>query len=74
MSSQNLLHFLVYLIIILLFVLYDRHQEVDRLYNISLDQDEALIKCQKAIDSQDGYIKLLEAEYIKNAYNTSPIH
>ena len=55
-------------------MLYDRHQEVNRLYNISLDQDDALIKCQQAIVSQSNYIKLLEAEYIKNAHNTSPIH
>ena len=72
--SQSLLHFFAYLIIILLFVLYERHQEVDRLYNISLDQDDALIKCQQAIISQNNYIKLLEAEYINNARNTSPIH
>ena len=74
MSTQNLPHFLVYLIILLLFVLYDRHQEVNRLYNISLEQDDALIKCQQAIVSQNNYIKLLEAEYIKNIHDYSPIH
>ena len=74
MSSHNLLHFFAYLIILLLFILYDRHQEVNRLYNISLGQDDALIKYQQAIVSQNNYIKLLEAEYINNAHNTSPIH
>jgi fatty acid desaturase len=73
-SSQNLSHFLVYLIIILLFVLYDRHQELERLYDVSAHQDDALLKCQKAISSQQNYIKLLEVEYIKDNYDHSPIH
>ena len=74
MSSQSLLHFLFYLIIILLFTLYDRHQEVNRLYQISLDQDEALIKCKDAIVSQSNYITLLEAQYIRYNQEISPIH
>lgn len=74
MSSHNLSHFLIYLIIVLLFVLYDRHQEVDRLYKISANQDEALLKFKDAIVSQQNYIKLLEVEYIKNSQSPSPIH
>ena len=74
MSSQSLLHFLFYLIIILLFTLYDRHQEVNRLYQISLDQDEALIKCKDAIASQNNYIILLEARHIRHNQEHSPIH
>lgn len=74
MSPQSLSHFLFYLIIILLFALYDRHQEVNRLHKISLDQDEALIQCQNAIISQKNYITLLEAEYIRYNQENSPIH
>lgn len=74
MSSQSLAHFLFYLIIILLFALYDRHQEVNRLYQISLDQDETLIKCKDAIVSQSNYITLLEAQYIRYNQEMSPIH
>ena len=74
MSPQSLSHFLFYLIIILLFALYDSHQEVNRLHRISLDQDEALIQCQNAIISQKNYITLLEAEYIRYNQENSPIH
>lgn len=73
-TSQSLSHFLFYLIIILLFILYDRHEEINRLHQISVDQDEMLIQCQDAITSQRNYIILLEAEYIKHNRNNSPIH
>ena len=74
MSTQNLPHFLVYLIIILLFVLYDRQQELKRLHDVAAHQDDAILKCQKAITSQQDYIQLLEAKYIQERYNSSPIH
>ena len=56
-------------------MLYDRHQEVNRLYNISLDQDDALIKCQQAIVSQSNYIKLLDyfPENTKEGFKTGAL-
>ena len=74
MSSQSLLHFFAYLIIIFLFILYSRHQEFDKLYKISINQDDTILKYQDAVTSQQKYIQLLEEEYIKNARNNSPIH
>lgn len=74
MSTPNLPHFLVYLIIVLLFVLYDRHQELERLHDVAAHQDDTILKCQKAIASQQDYIQLLEAKYIQERYDSSPIH
>jgi len=44
------------------------------LYQISLDQDETLIKCKDALVSQSNYITLLEAQYIRHNQEMSPIH
>ena len=74
MSYQSLHHFLVYLIIILLFVLYNNHQEISRLHDVAADQDDTIVKYQQAITSQQDYIELLEAKYIQERHNPSPIH
>ena len=55
-------------------MLYDNHQEISRLHDVAAHQDDAILKCQKAITSQQDYIQLLEAKYIQERYNSSPIH
>ena len=55
-------------------MLYDRHQELERLHDVAAHQDDTILKCQKAIASQQDYIQLLEAKYIQERYDSSPIH
>ncbi len=75
MANKSSIHFLSFLILLLLYCLYDRHQEAERIFKIAENQQEAILKQREAIDSQELYIKLLENKVSELYYkNTSPIH
>ena len=49
------------LIIFLLYFLFDKHQDNERMYKICKDQEETIQELQKAISLQQFYIKQLES-------------
>lgn len=75
MADNSLIHFLGFLIILLLYCLYDRHQEAERIFKIAENQQTVISQQKEAIDSQSFYIKLLESR-VYEPYNKdrSPIH
>lgn len=48
-------------IIFLLYFLFDKHQDNERMYKICKDQEETIQELQKAISLQQFYIKQLES-------------
>jgi|TARA_A200000159_G_C7304017_1_gene331508 hypothetical protein len=52
---------LVSSIIFLLYFLFDKHQDNERMYKICKDQEETIQELQKAISLQQFYIKQLES-------------
>ena len=71
MPDKSLSHFLFYLIIILLYFLYDRHQEAERFFKLAVDEQDAIRKLEKAIESQKDYIELLEKKLVDDFYKNS---
>lgn len=75
MVDRSLIHFLVFLIVLLLYCLYDRHQEAERIFKIAENQQTVISQQKKAIDSQSFYIKLLESKVYESYHqDVSPIH
>lgn len=48
-------------IVFLLYFLFDKHQDNERMYKICKDQEETIQELQKAISLQQFYIKQLES-------------
>lgn len=48
-------------IFFLLYFLFDKHQDNERMYKICKDQEETIQELQKAISLQQFYIKQLES-------------
>lgn len=48
-------------IVFLLYFLFDKHQDNERMYKICKDQEETIQELQKAINLQQFYIKQLES-------------
>lgn len=71
MPEKSLSHFLFYLIVILLYFLYDRHQEAERFFKLAVDQQDTIIKLEKAIESQKDYIELLEERVVDDFYRNN---
>ena len=51
-------------------MLYQQEQELDRLFQIALDQEKVINEQKKSIHTQQLYIHLLEAQYKES----SPIY
>ena len=71
MPEKSISHFLFYLIVILLYFLYDRHQEAERFFKLAVDQQDAIRKLEKAIESQKDYIEVLEERVVDDFYKNN---
>ena len=68
MADRSLTFFLGFLVLWSFYILYETKVEENRLFNIALQQEQVIKDCQKAMQSQALYIKLLETK-LRNAYN-----
>ncbi len=68
MSDKNLLHFLIFVLIIVVYFLYDTSKENERIYHLLSEQDITIQTQKRAIEYQQIYIKQMEY-YYSGSYN-----
>ena len=68
MSDKNLLHFLIFVLIIVVYFLYDTSKENERIYHLLSEQDITIQTQKRAIEYQQIYIKQMEY-YHSGSYN-----
>ena len=67
-DDKNILHFLIFILLVLSYFLYKKSEENSKIYQILNDQDITIQQQQKAIEYQQIYIKQIEY-YYQNNYN-----
>ena len=73
MTEKTCVHFLLIIVIILSYFLYEKDKENLKLYKICSEQDSVIKFQQQAMQSQ-AYLKYLESYYQnQNRNNNSPI-
>ena len=78
MADRSLTYFLFFIVIWVIYALYQQDEEADRLFKIATDQQQTIIEQKQAIKAQQLYIKVLE-NYHQNRYyleesDSSPLH
>ena len=68
MEDKNILHFLIFILLVLSYFLYKKSEENSRMYQILNDQDITIQQQKKAIEYQQIYINQIEY-YYKSSYN-----
>ena len=63
MSGKNILHFLIFILLILVYLLYQKSSENHKMYQILGDQDETIRTQVRAIELQQIYIRQLQYSY-----------
>jgi len=67
-EDKNILHFLIFILLVLSYFLYKKSEENSRMYQILNDQDITIQQQKKAIEYQQIYINQIEY-YYKSSYN-----
>ena len=62
-SDKNILHFLIFILLILVYLLYQKSSENHKMYQILGDQDETIRTQVRAIELQQIYIRQLQYSY-----------
>lgn len=73
MNERSCIYFLIFLLLLVAYFLYEKTVDNNRLYKICKDQDETIQLQSEAIDKQNLYINILNnSSNYKSIY--SPIH
>lgn len=63
MSDKNTSYFLIFVILIVCYALYQKTAENDKMYKILTDQDDTIELQNQAIQLQQSYIRQLQYSY-----------
>lgn len=73
MDNRNIIYFLIFLLVLVTYFLYEKSIDNNRLYKICKDQDLTIQLQSKAIEKQNLYIHIMHSS--KNQkLKYSPIH
>ena len=72
MDNRNTIYFLIFLLLLVTYFLYEKSMNNHRLYKICQDQQITIDLQSEAIKKQNLYINILNNNYFKQAVN--PIH
>ena len=68
MSDKNTFHFLIFVLLVVVYMLYNTSKENEKIYNLLSEQDITIQTQKKAIEYQQIYIKQMEY-YYSGSYN-----
>ena len=68
MSDKNTFHFLIFVLLVVVYMLYNTSKENEKIYHLLSEQDITIQTQKKAIEYQQIYIKQMEY-YYSGSYN-----
>jgi hypothetical protein len=67
-SDKNTFHFLIFVLLVVVYMLYNTSKENEKIYHLLSEQDITIQTQKKAIEYQQIYIKQMEY-YYSGSYN-----
>ena len=74
MPERSLIYFLSFLLVVVVYCFYEKHEYAEKLFNLVSKQQEAIQKQEQAIRTQETYIKFLEVQLVDGYYKKNSIN